>query len=239
MAPERADVADAGEATLGEHGRLVGRRAELGGDAIEVRSPYDASLVAVVHRAGRAEIEEAIKRAVQAFEETRKLPSWRRAEILEGISSGLAERREELARTIALEAGKPIKIARVEVDRAAFTFKIAAEETKRIYGEIVPLDWVPGTERRTAHVRRVPLGPIAGITPFNFPLNLVVHKVAPALAAGNAVVLKPASDTPLSALLLVEILLEAGLPPLTISCLTGAGGTIGKLVAADSRVRNT
>src|SRR5205807_1144993 len=106
----------------------------------------------------------------------RHLPSWKREEVLTKISQGIAARRDELARTIALEAGKPVKVARVEVERAAFTFKIAAEESKRIYGEIVPLDWLPGNEGRRAEVRRVPLGPIAGITPFNFPLNLVSHK---------------------------------------------------------------
>ena len=197
VAPGRADAGAAGEAALGELGAFVAGRSVVRGDATEIRSPYDGSLVAVVHRAGPTEVEEAIAGAVRAFEETRKLPSWRRAEILERISATLGERRDELARTIALEAGKPIKTARIEAERAAFTFRVAAEETKRIYGEIVPLDWVPGTEGRTAHVRRVPLGPIAGITPFNFPLNLVVHKVAPALAAGNPIIVRPASQTPI------------------------------------------
>ena len=233
VAPERADAGGAAEAILGELGALVGGRTVLSGDAIEVRSPYDASLVAVVHRAGPEEIEEAIARAAQAFEETRRLPSWQRAEVLERISAALAERREELARTIALEAGKPITIARVEVDRAAFTFKIAAEETKRIYGEIVPLDWIPGTEGRTAHVRRVPLGPIAGITPFNFPLNLVVHKVAPALAAGNPIVVRPASQTPVSALRLGEIVVEAGWPAGGIAVVPSATDVASPLVEDD------
>ena len=164
------------------------------GAPYEVRSPYDGAVVAEVRRAGPAEIEAAIAGAVEAFRITRKLPSWRRAEILERVSATIAERADELARTIALEAGKPMKAARIEVDRAAFTFKVAAEESKRIYGEIVPL------------------GPIAGITPFNFPLNLVAHKVAPALAAGNPIVIRPASQTPVSALKLGEILLEAGWP---------------------------
>ena len=231
-APRRADAA-AGEAVLGELGALVAGRTVYGGDATEIRSPYDGGLVAVVHRAGPAEIEAAIAGAVRAFEETRKLPSWRRAEILERISAALGERREELARGVALEAGKPISIARVEVDRAAFTFKVAAEETKRIYGEIVPLDWVPGTERRTAHVRRVPLGPIAGITPFNFPLNLVVHKVAPALAAGNPIVVRPASQTPVSALRLGEIVVEAGWPAEGIAVVPSATDTAAPLVEDD------
>ena len=182
------------------------------GETIEIRSPWDGSPVAIVHRAGPAEVERAIAAAVEAFEETRRLPSWRRAEVLLAIAAGIAERREELARTIALEAGKPIKTARVEVDRGAFTFTIAAEETKRIYGEIVPLDWLPGNDGRIAQVRRVPLGPIAGITPFNFPLNLVAHKVAPALAAGNPIVIRPASQTPVTSLKLAEIVAAAGWP---------------------------
>ena len=140
------------------------------------------------------------------------MPSRERAAILERISGLIAERRDELAHTIALEAGKPLKTARIEAERAAFTFKVAAEESKRIYGEIVPLDWIPGTEGRVAEVRRVPLGPIAGITPFNFPLNLVAHKVAPALAAGNPIVVRPASQTPVCALRLGGILIEAGWP---------------------------
>jgi acyl-CoA reductase-like NAD-dependent aldehyde dehydrogenase len=233
VAPERADVARAATAELGELGPLVGGRTVLSGDAVEVRSPYDDRVVAVVHRAGPAEVEEAIARAVQAFEETRRLPSWRRAEILERISATIGERREELARTIALEAGKPIKTARVEAERAAFTFKVAAEETKRIYGEIVPLDWVPGTEGRTAHVRRVPLGPIAGITPFNFPLNLVVHKVAPALAAGNPIIVRPASQTPASALALGAILLEAGWPEGGIAVVPSSTDVAAPLVEDD------
>jgi glyceraldehyde-3-phosphate dehydrogenase (NADP+) len=182
------------------------------GDTFEVKSPFDGSLVAVVHRAGPAEIERAIADATTAFAVTRKLPSWKRAEILNAIAAKIDERREDLAQTIALEAGKPIKTARVEVDRAAFTFRVAAEETKRIYGEIVALDWLPGLEGREAHVRRVPLGPVAGITPFNFPLNLVAHKVAPALAAGDPVIIRPATQTPVSAIKLGQIAVEAGWP---------------------------
>ena len=207
-----ATAADATDAILGEYAPVVGGRRVETGDTMAVRSPYDGATVAVVHLAGAAEVEAAIAGATRAFEETRRLPSYRRAEILERISSAVAERKEEFARTIALEAGKAIKTARVEADRAAFTFKVAAEESKRIYGEIVPLDWLPGNERRVAHVRRVPLGPIAGITPFNFPLNLVVHKVAPALAAGDPIIVRPASQTPVSALKLAEIVLEAGWP---------------------------
>ena len=178
---------------LGEYGVVLGGGEVETGDTYEVRSPYDGALVAVVHRAGPAEIERAIAGAVaRVRDDAQAAVVEARARCSSAIADGIDARREELARTIALEAGKPIKTARVEVERAAFTFRVAAEETKRIYGEIVPLDWLPGNEGRDAHVRRVPLGPIAGISPFNFPLNLVAHKVAPALAAGNPIVLRPA-----------------------------------------------
>ena len=200
------------QAELGEHGIVLGGERVATGETVEIRSPYDGASVALVHRAGPAEVERALAGAVEAFETTRHLPAWRRSEILQAVSDEIAARLEELARTIALEAGKPIKTARVEVERASFTFRVAAEEAKRIYGEIVPLDWLPGNDGRIAHVHRVPLGPIVGISPFNFPLNLVAHKVAPALAAGNPIVLRPASQTPVSSLKLAEIVLEAGWP---------------------------
>lgn len=224
------------ELPLGEYGVLVAGRWIRTGDAVEVRSPYDESPVAVVHRAGPNELEAAMAAATRAFETTRRMPSWKRAEILERISAGIAARREEFARTIALEAGKPIRTARVEVDRAIFTFKVAAEEAKRIYGEIVSLDWVPGTEGRIGYVRRVPIGPILGITPFNFPLNLVVHKVAPALAAGNPILIRPSTKTPISALRLGEVVLEAGWPPegfAVIPCTTQDA----ELLVRDDRIR--
>ena len=206
------------------------------GDAVEVRSPFDESLVAVVHRAGPGEIEAAISKATAAFEGTRKIPVWKRAEILEKISAGISARHEELAKTIALEAGKPIRTARAEVDRAVFTFKVAAEETKRIYGEIIPLDWLPGTEGREAQVHRVPLGPVVGISPFNFPLNLVAHKVAPAIAAGDPILLRPASQTPVSALKLAEIVAGSGWPAEAFSVLPSSTEDATPLVE-DERIR--
>lgn len=199
-------------ATLGEFGILIGGATEQTGATFEVRSPYDGSLVAVVHYARPADIQRAIAHAASAFPVTRKVPSWKRAAILEQVASTMAARREDLAQTIALEAGKPIKTARLEVDRATFTFKVGAEEAKRIHGEIISLDWLPGMENREAHVHRVPLGPIAGITPFNFPLLLVAHKAAPAIAAGNPVIIRPADKTPVSALKLGQIVLDAGWP---------------------------
>ncbi|MCA1552844.1 MAG: aldehyde dehydrogenase family protein, partial [Chloroflexi bacterium] len=233
----RAATTRNGQGTeLGEYGVLVNGEWLKTGDAVEVRSPFDDALVAVVHRAGANEIERALATAAQAFELTRKLPSWKRAEVLEKVSAAIASRREEFARTIALEAGKPIKTARAEVDRAVFTFKVAAEEAKRIYGEIVPLDWLPGNEGRVAHVRRVPLGPIVGISPFNFPLNLVAHKVAPAIAAGNPIILRPASQTPVSALKLGELLLDAGLPEGAIAVVPSSTDAAAPLVE-DERVK--
>jgi acyl-CoA reductase-like NAD-dependent aldehyde dehydrogenase len=193
-------------------GILVNGETVRTGATFEVRNPFDGAPVATVHYAGPAEIERAIAGAVRAFAATRLIPSWKREAILDAIAAAIAGRREELAGVIAREAGKPIRTARLEVDRAAFVFRVAAEESKRIHGEIIPLDWLPGTEHREAHVRRVPLGPIAGITPFNFPLLLVAHKVAPAIAAGNPVIVRPGERTPISALLLGRIVLDAGWP---------------------------
>lgn len=243
--PERLRSASATQAAaargnekprLGEYGCFIAGEWIKTGDAVEVRSPFDASLVAVVHRARPQEIEAAIAKATAAFQITRKLPVWKRAEALEKIADGIAAHREDFAQTIALEAGKPLKTARVEVDRAVFTFKVAAEESKRIYGEIVPLDWLPGTEGREANIRHVPLGPIAGIAPFNFPLNLVAHKVAPALAAGNSIVLRPASQTPVSALKLAEIIAGTALPPGAFSVIPSTTQSAAPLVE-DDRIR--
>jgi glyceraldehyde-3-phosphate dehydrogenase (NADP+) len=221
------------ETRLGEFGIQLGGSQRETGETYEIKSPYDDSIVAVVHRATQDDVEEAIANAVTAFETTRHLPSWKREQILTQISQGIAARREELGETIALEAGKPLKTALVEVDRAVFTFKIAAEESKRIYGEIVPLDWLPGNEGRRAEVRRVPLGPIAGISPFNFPLNLVAHKVAPALAAGNPILLRPASQTPLAALKLAEIIYQTEWPKDAFAVLPCSTDTARPLVEDD------
>ena len=182
------------------------------GEAVEVRSPYNQEAIATVVYATRKQAEAGIAAAVRAFETTRRLPAYERQRVLRSVSQGLSERREEFAQVLAREAGKPIKAARTEVGRAIFTFNVAAEESTRIYGEYLPLDWQESTAGRWGIVRRFPLGPIAGITPFNFPLNLVGHKVAPAIACGCTMVLKPAPQTPLSALLLAEAVQQAGWP---------------------------
>ncbi len=222
-----------GDPLLGAFHALVGGSKVETGRELDVRSPWDGALVGVVHRAGPDEIESAIASAASAFETTRRLSSWEREAVLEGVASAIAERREDLARAISLEGGKPLKHARLEADRAAFAFRIAAEEAKRIYGEIVPLDWIPGSEGRVAHVRRVPLGPVAGITPFNFPLMLVAHKIAPALAAGDPIVVRPASQTPISALLLADLVLEAGWPEGGISVVPSSTEDAAPLVEDD------
>jgi acyl-CoA reductase-like NAD-dependent aldehyde dehydrogenase len=203
------------------------------GITYSIQSPYNGDFVATVHRAGPAEVERAIAGATQSFQVTRKLPTWKRSEVLERISAGLLSHRESLAQDMAREAGKPISAARAEVDRAAFTFKVAAEEARRIYGEIIPFDWLPGTEGRTGYVQRVPLGPIVGITPFNYPLNLVAHKVAPALAAGNPIIIRPASQTPLSALNLGRIVVESGWPEDAIAVLPSSVSDAAPLIEDD------
>lgn len=236
-ASDRQAVADSNEKSrLGTFGCYIAGEWIETGNAVEVRSPFNSELVAVVHRAGPDQIEAAISNATSAFQVTRKLPAWKRAQALETISAEIAIRREDFAQTIALEAGKPIRTARVEVDRAVFTFKVAAEESKRIYGEVVPLDWIPGTEGREAQVRRVPLGPIVGISPFNFPLNLVTHKVAPAIAAGNPIILRPASQTPVSALKLAEVISASGWPAEAFSVVPSTTQDAAPLVE-DERIK--
>ena len=206
------------------------------GDAFEVRSPFDGSVVAEVSRASRNHTEEAAGLAARAFERTRSLSGFERSRILEATSTAIGRRAEELAGIMSLESGKTIRDARVEVARASNTFRVAAEEAKRIGGEYLPLDWIQNSEGRFGITRRFPLGPVLGITPFNFPLNLVAHKVAPALAAGNPVVVKPASSTPLCALALAEILLDAGLPPEAVSVVP-CPGSMAEPMVADERFK--
>lgn len=199
-------------APVATHGFFVDGRWKEDGDIVEIHSPYDGTLIARVTQGRKQHAEAAIAAAVKAFGTTRRLPAFERQRVLRRISASMAERKEEFARTLAQEAGKPIKAARIEVDRAVFTFNVAAEESTRIYGEFLPLDWQEFTAGRWGIVRRFPLGPIAGITPFNFPINLVAHKVAPAIAAGCPMVLKPAPQTPLCSLLLAECVQQAGWP---------------------------
>jgi acyl-CoA reductase-like NAD-dependent aldehyde dehydrogenase len=182
------------------------------GEALEVRSPWDQGLVGRVTLATRADARQAVHYAVASLRRTRALPSWKRREILEGVVFALIEQKERFAQLIVAEAGKPVRLARAEVDRAASTFKTAAEESSRLGGESIPLDLTEGNEGRWGLVQRFPVGPVLAITPFNFPLNLVAHKVAPAMAAGCPVILKPAPQVPFTALALGEVILKAGWP---------------------------
>lgn len=200
---------------------------------LDVRNPYDNSTVGRTWLAGDAEFERAVAGAEAAAGPMRDMPAYRRADILMGVSAGLKARRGEIARTLAAEAGKPIKDATAETDRAAMTFHVAAEEARRLGGEMVPMDLAAHGEGRLAITRRFPIGPIAAISPFNFPLNLSAHKIAPAIAAGNPIVLKPATKTPLSALYLGELAVGAGLPPGAISVLPMDRPTGDRLVTDD------
>lgn len=202
-----------------------------------VRSPFDGSIVDTVPAATPTEIEAALGSAERGARAMAALPAHRRAEILLTASSALQARVQEFAVILTREMGKPIAESRGEVGRAIQTLTLASEEAKRVTGETIPLDAVPGGEGKFGFTMRIPCGVVLAITPFNFPLNLVVHKVAPAIAAGNAVIVKPATATPLSALKLVELLLEAGLPAEGIQCITGDGATVGAQLCADRRVR--
>ncbi|MDQ3489193.1 MAG: aldehyde dehydrogenase family protein [Acidobacteriota bacterium] len=198
--------------------------------SLTVRNPYDGSEVGRTWIAGDAEFDLAADAAVAAAPVMRALPAYERAAILMRASAELLERKEDIARTLAGEAGKPLKDALIETDRAAMTFHVAAEEARRLGGEFVPMDLAPHGAGRLAIVKRVPVGPVAAISPFNFPLNLTAHKIAPAVAAGNPIVLKPATKTPLSAITLADILIRAGLPPPAISVLPMARTTGDRLV---------
>ncbi len=211
---------------------LNGNWSTHGREAV-VTSPYDHSVLAVISEAGSDDVEVAIESAVQAFAVTRKMTSQQRADVLHKIVEGITSRREEFARTICQEAGKPIRTARVEVERAIDTFQDAAEESTLIYGVYIPLDTLESAAGRWGLVRRFPLGPVFGITPFNFPLNLVAHKVAPAIAAGCPIILKPAPQTPISSFLLAEIVQESGWPEGALAVMPLSNDDAGILVADD------
>jgi acyl-CoA reductase-like NAD-dependent aldehyde dehydrogenase len=206
------------------------------GDPVEIRAPYDRSVIGRVFQGRREHAEAAIAAAVKAFGTTRRLPAFERQRMLRRVAQGISQRKEEFAHAMAQEAGKPIKAARTEVERSIFTFTVAAEESTRIYGEYLPLDWQEFTVGRWGIVRRFPLGPIAGITPFNFPLNLVAHKVAPAIAAGCTLVIKPAPQTPFTALLLAEVVQQAGWPDGALNVLPLSNEDAGLLVT-DERLK--
>jgi acyl-CoA reductase-like NAD-dependent aldehyde dehydrogenase len=205
------------------------------GEWIEVRSPYSGEVVGRVARGGADETRRAIDAAAEAMREP--LPAHKRAEILVRVAGALGRRHDEVARQISDEAGKPLKAARVEASRAMSTYTFAAVEARKLAGEMVPMDAAQAGAGKLAFTLRRPIGVVGAISPFNFPLNLVAHKLAPALAAGCAVVLKPATQTPLSALLLAELEQEAGLPPGWVNVVVGPSAEIGDVLVEDERVK--
>ena len=207
-----------------------------GGSTLEVKNKYNGEIVGVLPTARKEDLDAALAAAERAEDVMADMPAHKRASILLRTAELMRERAEDLAKTVAAEAGKALKFARAEVDRAASVFTIAAEEAKRLHGETIPLDAVPSGEGYFGYWTRRPVGVIAAISPFNFPLNLVAHKVAPALAAGNTLVLKPATTTPLAAVKLCQILQEAGLPAGAINLVVGSGGTVGEWLITDERV---
>jgi acyl-CoA reductase-like NAD-dependent aldehyde dehydrogenase len=221
--------------TASEKKLLIGGEWVETGDWVEVRSPYSGDLIGRVAKGGATEARRAIDAAETAMRDP--LPAHKRAEILVRVAGYLGRRHEEVAQTISAEAGKPLKAAKVEAARAMSTFTTAAVEARKLAGEMVPMDASQAGEGKLAFTLRLPIGVVGAISPFNFPLNLVAHKIAPALAAGCAVVLKPASQTPFSALLLAELETEAGLPPGWLNVLVGPASEIGDVLVDDDRVR--
>jgi acyl-CoA reductase-like NAD-dependent aldehyde dehydrogenase len=221
---------------FGQAKLFIGGQWIEGGPIIEVTNKYTGEVIGELPQAREQDVDAAIAAAQRAEEAMAELPAYRRSQILRRTAEIIQARYDDFARTIAAEAGKALKFARAEVERGISTFTIASEEAQRIHGETVPLDAVPsGVGYFGFYVRR-PVGVVAAISPFNFPLNLVAHKVAPALAAGNTVVLKPATSTPLTAVLLCRALEEAGLPSGAVNLVVGSGGTVGEWLVRDPRV---
>ena len=222
-------------AALTEKRLLIGGERIETGEWVDVRSPYSGDVVGRVAKAGARETCQAVDAAEKAMQEP--LPAHKRAEILVKVAGALGRRHDEVARLISDEAGKPMKAARVEAQRAMSTYTFAAVEARKLAGEMVPMDAAQAGTGKLAFTLRRPIGIVGAISPFNFPLNLVAHKLAPALAAGCAVVLKPASQTPLSALLLAELEEEAGLPPGWLNVVVGPASELGDVLVEDERVK--
>lgn len=217
------------------YGLLLQNRWRETPDRLPVRNPYNGQTLAEVCRASAGELDEAIAAAQQAFTAMRRMPAYERAGLLRRTAELIAARSEDFARTICLESGKPISASRAEVQRSINTFTLAAEEATRISGEVLPLDIAPASAGRIALIRRFPIGPVLAITPFNFPLNLVAHKIAPALAVGNPVVHKPSSSAPLTSLKLGEVLIEAGMPSGAVNILP-CPAAVAEKAAQDERL---
>ncbi|MEC9093663.1 MAG: aldehyde dehydrogenase family protein, partial [Planctomycetota bacterium] len=208
-----------------------------GTQTTNVLNPFDQSVIDTVPLASESEVDQAIHGAIQGFQEIKNSSAYERSLFLRKTAGLISERIDEFAKIISLEEGKTIAESRGETLRAIQTLEISAEEAKRLDGEVLPLSGASGTDGKLGITLRVPCGVVAAITPFNYPLNLVCHKVGPALAAGNSVIIKPASDTPLTSLKLVEVLLEAGCPARAIACLTGSGAKVGEAICRDPRIR--
>lgn len=222
--------------------QMLRKKLFINGDWVEGRSykkivsPFSGGAIAEIPMATKEEVLKAIQAAYDARMKMRTLPAHERARILEELVMRLEKRKEEAARIIALEAAKPIIFSRAEVERSIETYKFAAEEAKRIHGETIPLDAAKSGSNRLGYTVREPIGVIGAITPFNFPMNLVAHKVGPAIATGNTIVLKPATQTPLSSFFIAELLEEAGLPKGALNIVTGSGASVGDLIVTDDRV---
>jgi glyceraldehyde-3-phosphate dehydrogenase (NADP+) len=205
-------------------------------DRIEIANPYNDEIIGSTFLATQDQLERATQAAESIFPTLRTMPTYDRANLLKALAEKLRARRDEVARMISLEAGKPIRDAEIETDRGVFTIETAAEEAKRIEGEVIPLDLLPSSKGRFGVVRRFPIGPIAGISPFNYPLNLALHKIAPAIASGNPIVLKPPSRDPLTMLLISEMIDEIGVPKGAVSVLP-MNREVGDLMVADDRFK--
>lgn len=203
----------------------------------DLLSPYSNEKIGEIASATEEDVDKAIAAAYQTNEIMAEMPAHQRASILEKVANLIEARAEEAAKIISAEAAKPYKTALGEVNRTVATYKFSAEEAKRIHGETIPLDAAVGGENRIAYTVREPIGVIGAITPFNFPMNLVAHKVGPAIASGNTVVLKPAEQTPLSSLFLADIFKEAGLPDGALNIVTGKGSVVGEKIVKDDRVK--
>jgi len=219
-----------------EYKMLIGGKWVSGEKFIEVKNKYNQELIGKIPETSKENFEKAILSSLEGFKVISSLPAYQRAKILQNTSEFIEKDKEEFTRIICLEAGKAWKHALAEVERSVQTFKFASEEAKDICGHTVPLDASVGGEKRMGFFMRFPVGVIGAISPFNFPLNLVAHKVAPAVAAGCSVILKPASLTPLTSIKLGEIMIEAGLPPGGLNIIFGSGGTVGDWLVTDERI---
>lgn len=219
-----------------QHKFLVGGEWRTSDEILQVRFPYNNEVIAEVCLASEQDLEDAIQAAERGFAITRQMPSHQRSQILYNLLDQMEQRKDELIHALTMEGGKTQNVAQGETARAMETVRVSAEEAKRIDGEIISIDWTPAGEGRQGYIRHFPLGPVLGIAPFNYPLNLACHKLAPAIAAGNSFILKPASSTPLSALLLGEMVLEAGFPPEALSVLVCRSSLAERLVR-DERIK--